>query len=203
MGIPKERIQLKRNPSPIVFGPSIVRSNCLMRCTKDLVLSFTRGIGGLRMTSTPSSKLTRNTVRQSRHGLKFWLNAVGAKADRVEKELRRRGIFVYRTRPVPLEQLPPLLLTADVHLITLSDAFVGYVLPSKVHACINMREEDHFVGSEKSDVHLLASCAFKPLNYYRVGVGDTDRLVKVFHDVESALVSERKRQAASKRVSIS
>ena len=141
--------------------------------------------------------------RQSRHGLKFWLNAVGAKADRVENELRRRGSFVYRTRPVPLEQLPPLLLAADVHLITLSDAFVGYVLPSKVHACIDSGKRIIFVGSEKSDVHLLASGALKPLNYCRVDVGDADRLVKVFHDVESAVVSERKRQAASKRVSIS
>ena len=31
--------------------------------------------------------------RQSKHGLKFWLNAVGAKADRVENELRRRGML--------------------------------------------------------------------------------------------------------------
>jgi hypothetical protein len=27
-------------------------------------------------------------------------------------------------------------LTADVHLVALRDAFLGYVLQSKIHACI-------------------------------------------------------------------
>ena len=80
--------------------------------------------------------------RQSTHGLTFWLNAVGAKADRVESELRTRGLPVYRSKPVPLEILPQLLLAADVHLITLRDAFVGYVLPSKIHACIESGKSD-------------------------------------------------------------
>ena len=203
MGIPKERIQLKRNPSPIVFGPEhrpLELPDALHEGSGVILYS---GHWGVAHDDDTFIEAYSEYYRQSRYGLKFWLNAVGAKADRVEKELRRRGSFVYRTRPVPLEQLPPLLLTADVHLITLSDAFVGYVLPSKVHACIDSGKRIIFVGSEKSDVHLLASCAFKPLNYYRVGVGDADRLVKVFHDVESAVVSERKRQAASKRVSIS
>jgi hypothetical protein len=116
---------------------------------------------------------------------------VGSKADRVESELRRRGTFVYRSRPVPLEQLPSLLVTADVHLITLRDAFVGYVLPSKVHACIESGKKIIFVGSESSDVHLLARGARSPLDYHRVGVGDVDGLVKVLHAVEKSLISER------------
>ena len=202
-GIPKERIQLKRDPSPIVFLPRLrpLQLPDALRDGSGVILYS--GNWGVAHDEDTFIEAYSEYFRQSRHGLKFWLNAVGAKADRVEKELRRRGSFVYRTRPVPLEQLPPLLLAADVHLITLSDAFVGYVLPSKVHACIDSGKRIIFVGSEKSDVHLLASGALKPLNYYRVGVGDADRLVKVFHDVESAVVSERKRQAACKRVSIS
>ena len=104
---------------------------------------------------------------------------------------------------MPLEQLPPLLIAADVHLITLRDAFVGYVLPSKVHACIESGKKIIFVGSERSDVHLLASGALAPSNYRRVDVGDVDGLVKVLYDIESAVVSERKRQPASERVSVS
>ena len=36
-------------------------------------------------------------------GLRFWLNATGAKADRVERELRSRGVPIYRSNLVPLE----------------------------------------------------------------------------------------------------
>jgi len=131
--------------------------------------------------------------RRSRDGLRFWLNSVGSKADCVESELRRRGAFVHRSRPVPLEQLPPLLVAADVHLITLRDAFVGYVLPSKVHACIESGKRILFVGSESSDVHLLASRALSPLDYRRVGVGDVDGLVKVLHDMEGTVIGEHQR----------
>jgi hypothetical protein len=129
--------------------------------------------------------------RQSRHGLKFWLNAVGSKADRVENELRHRGVFVYRTGPVPLEQLPSLLIAADVHLITLRDAFVGYVLPSKVHACIESGKRIIFIGNESSDVHLLASGARSLLDYHRVDVGNVDGVVKSLHAMEEAIIRER------------
>ena len=70
-------------------------------------------------------------ARQSPRGLKFWLNATGAKADRVEQELRSRGVPIYRSKLVPLDELPRLLITADVHLITLRDRFVGYVWQAK------------------------------------------------------------------------
>ena len=121
----------------------------------------------------------------------------------MENELRRRGSFVYRTSPVPLEQLPSLLIAADVHLITLRDAFVGYVLPSKVHACIESGKRIIFVGSASSDVHLLASGALAPLNYRRVDVGDVDALVKALHDMENAVVRERQYRAVSERVPLS
>jgi hypothetical protein len=130
--------------------------------------------------------------RQSELGLRFWLNATGAKADRVEQELRSRGLPIYRSTLVPLEQLPRLLLAADVHLITLRDPFVGYVLPSKIHACIASGKRILFVGSQQSDVHLLASSALSCGRYHRVDVGDADGLAKVLHDIEHEIMSARK-----------
>ena len=88
--------------------------------------------------------------------------------------------------------LPRLLLAADVHLVTLRDAFVGYVLPSKIHACIESGKRILFVGSQDSDVHRLASRALPPGRYYRVDVGDVDGLVNALHAMERAVVSERK-----------
>ena len=58
---------------------------------------------------------------ESKLGLRCWLNATGAKADRVAAELTFRKLPVYRSSPVPLENLARLLLAADVHLITLRD----------------------------------------------------------------------------------
>ena len=128
-GIPEERIELKRNPSPVMFSPRL-RPRQLPDALRDGsgVILYS-GNWGVAHDDDTFIEAYSEYFRQSRHGLKFWLNAVGSKADRVESELRRRGVFVYRTAPVPLEQLPSLLIAADVHLITLRDAFVGYVVP--------------------------------------------------------------------------
>ena len=130
---------------------------------------------------------------ESKQGLTFWLNATGVKADRVERALRSSGLPIYRSHLIPLEDLPRLLVAADVHLITLRDPFVGYVLPSKVHACIESGKRILFVGSESSDVHLLASRALPSDRYYRVNVGDVGGLVNAMHAIERAVASERKR----------
>jgi hypothetical protein len=190
--IPDERIHLKRDPSPVVFS-SQIRSLPLPDALRDGAgVILYSGNWGVAHDEDTFIEAYSQYFRQSTLGLKFWLNAVGSKADRVENELRRRGIFVHRTRPFPLEQVPSLLLAADVHLITLRDAFVGYVLPSKVHACIESGKRIIFVGSESSDVHLLASRALAPLNYRRIGIGDVDGLVNVLHEMECAVVNERK-----------
>jgi hypothetical protein len=195
-GIPEERIRLKRNPSPVVFS-SQHRPLELPDALRDGsgVILYS-GNWGVAHDAGTFVEAYSKYFGQSKRGLKFWLNALGAKADRVEIELRRRGSFVYRTSPVALDRLPPLLLAADVHLITLKDAFVGYVLPSKVHACIASGKRVIFVGSEKSDVHLLASDALSPLHYRRIEVGDVDGLVSTLYDMERAVISERKHQSA-------
>jgi ribosomal protein S18 acetylase RimI-like enzyme len=108
-----------------------------------------------------------------RHGsgrVAFWLNATGARADLVEELLRAEGLPVHRSRPVPLADLPRLLVAPAAHLITLRDEFVGYVLPSKVYGCIQSGRNILFIGSDSSDVHLL--CAGLSTGYRRVGVGD-------------------------------
>jgi hypothetical protein len=129
-------------------------------------------------------------------GLGFWLNATGAKADRVERELCLRGVPVHRSNLVPLEQLPRLLLAADVHLVTLRDPFVGYVLPSKIHACIESGKRILFIGSQSSDVHLLASRALPSDSYYRVDVGDVEGLVHALCAIERAVKGEHEPDVA-------
>ena len=193
IGIPEERVCLKRDPSPVVFPPGL-RPLALPDGPRDGsgVILYS-GNWGVAHDEHTFIEAYSQYVPRSPYGLRFWLNAVGSKADRVENELRRRGIAVYRSRPVPLEQLPSLLIAADVHLITLRNAFVGYVLPSKVHACIDSGKRIIFVGSQSSDVHFLASRTLSPLDYRRVGVGDVNGLVKILHDMERAVAAERLR----------
>jgi hypothetical protein len=195
INIPVERICLKRDPSPVVFSPALRPLPLPETLRNGSGVIMYSGNWGVAHDDDTFIEAYSEYFRQSTRGLKFWLNAVGTKADRVENELRRRGIFVYRTSPVPLEQLPSLLIAADVHLITLRDAFVGYVLPSKVHACIESGKRIIFVGSEGSDVHLLASLALSPHDYMRVGVGEVDNLVTALHEMECVVFEERQRTA--------
>jgi len=192
IGIAAERIEIKPNPSPVAFTPDL---NPLplpdeLRGGSGIILYS--GNWGVAYDENTFVEGYSKYVLHSKGGLRFWLNATGAKADRVERELRSRGVPVFRSSLVPLEDLPRLLLAADVHLVTLRDPFVGYVLPSKIHACIESGKRVLYVGSQDSDVHLLASRAMQPGHYYRIDVSDVDRLVGALQAIERAIMNERK-----------
>jgi hypothetical protein len=190
-GIAGQRVGLKRDPSPVEFAsglsplllPEALQGGCG-------VILYS-GNWGIAHDENTFIEAYSQYIVQSKLGLRFWLNATGAKADRVERELRSRGLPFYRSKLVPLEDLPRILLTADVHLITLRDPFVGYVLPSKIHACIESGKRILFVGNQDSDVHLLASRALASDRYCQVEVGDVDGLVTALHAMERAVTTER------------
>ena len=142
MGIAEGRIRLKPHPSPVTFAPGLAPLSLPdeLRGASGVILYS--GNWGVAHDETTFIEAYSEYFRQSKLGLRFWLNATGAKADRVERELRSRGVPVYRSSLVPLEDLPRLLLAADVHLVTLRDPFVGYVLPSKIHACIEFGKKN-------------------------------------------------------------
>jgi hypothetical protein len=92
-----------------------------------------------------------------------------------------------------LERLPGVLLAADVHLITLEDAFVGYVMPSKVYACIASGRPILFIGSAGSDVHLLCG-RYAARDYYaRVDVGDVEGVHLALERLLDVGIRSRKR----------
>jgi hypothetical protein len=189
-GIAEERIRLKRDPSPVAFAPDLVPLPLPNELRGGSGIILYSGNWGVAHDDHTFIEAYAEYLQHSKLGLRFWLNATGAKADRVERELRSRGVPFYRSSLVPLEQLPRLLIAADVHLITLRDPFVGYVLPSKVHACIESGKRILFVGSASSDVHLLASQAFPVDGYRRVNTGDVNGLVEALHAMEFAIMSE-------------
>jgi len=191
-GVAEESIRLKRDPSPVVFAPGLVPLPLPDELRGGSGIILYSGNWGVAHDDNTFIEAYAKYALQSKLGLRFWLNATGAKADRVEHELRSRGLPFYRSSLVPLEHLPRLLITADVHLITLRDPFVGYVLPSKIHACIESGKRILFVGSKNSDVHLLADRALPSGRYRRVDVDDVDSLVNALHAIECAIMKECK-----------
>jgi len=127
---------------------------------------------------------------RGRFGL--WLNASGAGAEAVEMRLRAAGVPLARSMPGALEQLPALLAAADVHLITLRSGFAGIVLPSKVYGCLESRKPILFIGSAKSDVHLLCGRT-RARSYWRVDAGDALGFAETLEDLADHV--EAKEQA--------
>jgi len=189
-GIAEDRMRLAPDFSPVTFTPGLVPHPLPEQLRGGAGVILYSGNWGLAHDENTFIDAYTRHSQQSTQGLRFWLNATGAKADRVEAELRARGSPIYRSRTVPLADLPQLLLAADVHLITLRDPFVGYVLPSKIHACIESGKRLLFVGSERSDIHRLAKNGLPPSKYYRVDVGNVDQLVEVLHSLEHAILAE-------------
>src|SRR5262249_42490900 len=174
IGIPERRIVLKRLASPVTFPVGIKPLPLPEELRGGAGVILYSGNWGVAHDEATFVEGYSKYVSESKRPLKFWLNATGAKADRVEAELRLRGVSIYRSTLVPLTELPRLLLAVDVHLVTLRDAFVGYVLPSKIHACIDSGKRVLFIGSEDSDIHLLAREGVASSCYERVNVGDVD-----------------------------
>jgi hypothetical protein len=195
-GIAPERVRLKRDPSPVAFAANIVPLPPPQELRGGAGVILYSGNWGVAHDEHTFIEAYAQYSRWAKDGLRFWLNATGAKADRVEHELRARGVPIYRSNLVPLPDLPRLLLATDVHLITLRDPFVGYVLPSKIHACIESGKRILFIGNQDSDVHLLASGAMPRGWYHRVDVGDVGGVVKALQSMESAIMSEAKRGVA-------
>ena len=177
IGVRPERIVLKRDPSPVEIPADVAPLPAPEELDGRVLLLYSGNFGVAHDHETFLEGYRRHH-REGSGRVGLWLNATGAKADRVEEALRREGLPVHRGRPVPLDLLPRLLATPQAHLITLRDEFVGYVLPSKVHGCVQSGRAVVFVGSETSDVHLLCAQGLPPERYFRAGVGDADAVFR-------------------------
>lgn len=182
IGIEEERITLKRDPSPVEIPPGTapLPLPAALAGRKVLLYSGNFGVAHDHETFLAGYRL-HHTRGSGRVGL--WLNATGAKAARVAELLAAEGLPFHFSPPVPLADLARLLVTPDAHLVTLRDEFVGYVLPSKVHGAIASGKPLLFVGSEASDVHLLARRGLPAERYFRAGVGDAEAVAEALEKI--------------------
>jgi hypothetical protein len=195
IGIADSRIEIKPNPSPVSFPPRLSPLPLPDELQEGCGVILYSGNWGVAHDEGTFIEAYARYYAGSSNPLRLWINATGAKADRVEHELCARGVALHRSRLVPLELLPRLLIAVDVHLVTLRDPFVGYVLPSKIHACIDSGKRILFIGSQASDVHRLAAASLSDHRYSRIDVGDIDALVVALKRFETALAGERRQRA--------
>jgi hypothetical protein len=168
-GVAPEKIALVRDGSPVTFGAAQPVVPLPPALTGSCVLLYAGNYGVAHEVDT----VAEGYVRHHREGtgrVRLWLSATGAGADDLARRLEDRQVPFYRSAPVPIGQLAGLLRAPAAHLVTLKDAFVGYVMPSKIYACIESGRPILFVGSADSDVDLLSRSAGG--EYWRVACGD-------------------------------
>jgi hypothetical protein len=182
IGIDPGRIVLKRDPSPVEIPPGTPPLDRPAELAGHAILLYSGNFGVAHDHETFVEGYRRHH-REGSGRVALWLNATGSRADRVEEILRREGLPVHRGRPVPLEELPRLLVTPDAHLIALRDGFVGYVLPSKVYGCVQSGRGVLYVGSPASDVHLLCAGEIPPERYWRADTGDPAGVFQALEEI--------------------
>ncbi|MGH7137783.1 MAG: hypothetical protein ACREHD_18700 [Pirellulales bacterium] len=182
IGIRPERIVLRRDSSPVPITPGTEPLPIPAELAGRRILLYSGNFGVAHDVETFLAGY-RLHHQEGSGRVALWLNATGARADRLEEALRRENLPLHRSRPVPLSNLARLLVTPDAHLITLRDAFVGYVLPSKIYGCLESGRPLLYIGSPRSDVHLLASQNLPPDRYRRVDVGDSAGVAEALEEL--------------------
>jgi hypothetical protein len=168
-GVAEARIALVRDGSPVVFVAGEAAHPLPADLAGSCVLLYSGNYGVAHEVDTVVEGY-RLHHRQGTGRVRLWLSAAGAGAAEVAKRLDDQKLPLHKSAPVPLEQLAGLLLAPHAHLVTLKDSFVGYVLPSKIYACLGSLKPVIFVGSAESDIELLARGA--AAGYWRVSCGD-------------------------------
>lgn len=168
-GIAEERIRLVRDGSPVSFDgdprPEPLPAELAGAC----VLLYSGNYGIAHEVDTVAEGY-RQHHRQGTGRVRLWLSAAGAGANELARRFAADRLPFHRSAPVPLERLAGLLRSPHAHLVTLKDSFVGFVMPSKIYACVASARPILFVGSAASDVDLLAREG--AAGYWRVECGD-------------------------------
>jgi len=181
-GVDPARIELRRDPSPVRFAAGLRPAAPPPALAGRKVVMYSGNWGVPHDHETFLAGYERFCrAHASLSGV--WLNAGGTRLGLVERELARRGLTFVRTGLAQLAELPAILTAADVHLVTLCDAFVGYALPSKVHACVASGKPVLFVGSARSDVHLVCTEGLPAASYRRADVGDAAGVAGALEDL--------------------
>jgi hypothetical protein len=185
IGIASDRVALMRDPSPVSITLDQAALTIPNELSGSVVLLYSGNFGVAHDHETFVAAYAQHHQSGTAR-VKLWLNATGAKADLIEQILRAQNLPVHRSKPVPLADLPALLVTPHAHLICLRDEFVGFVLPSKVYGCVQSQKSVLFIGSAASDVHVICQQGLAAGSYQRVNAGDVERALAALEALAEA-----------------
>ena len=98
---------------------------------------------------------------------------------------RRRACRSIARRRCQSNDWPACCALPDAHLVTLKDGFIGYVMPSKIYACIDSgRPQPRSSAAPNSDVDLLARSA--KAGYWRVPCGDVAGFAEALEQIANS-----------------
>jgi hypothetical protein len=187
-GVAENRIALVRDGSPVTFAAGQAGEALPADLAGFCVLLYSGSYGVAHEVDTVVEGYRRHH-RQGTGRVRLWLSAAGSGAAEAAERLLEQGLPFHKSAPVPLERLAALLSTPHAHLIALKDTFVGYVIPSKVYACLESKKAVIFVGSAESDVELLARGT--PGGYWRISCGDAAGFAAALEDLADRVSKPR------------
>jgi hypothetical protein len=193
-GIAEDRIDLVRDGSPVSFEGDPAPEPLPAELAGACVLLYSGNYGVAHEVDTVAEGY-RLHHRQGTGRVRLWLSATGAGASDLARRFAADQVPFHRSTPVPLGRLAGLLRSPHAHLITLKDSFVGFVMPSKVYACVASARPILFVGSAESDVDLLARQG--TAGYWRVSCGDAAGFAQVLEQLADR-VSDSLRSGANR-----
>jgi hypothetical protein len=156
-GIEPFKIELVRDGSPVAFDPAAEPlASPFEPGTRILLYS---GNLGVAHPIEVFCEAYRRHVQSGSNRVRLWMNGVGARVPELIAYCKQHNLPLHVSGPVDLDQLGRLLITPDAHLVLLGNSYWGYVLPSKIYACLESKKPILFVGPAESDVALLMAQA--------------------------------------------
>jgi len=188
-GFPAERIVLARDDSPIKDWS---RRTPVPRPFPDdkVTLLYSGNLGLAHELETLCAAYERH-VRQGSDRVRLWMNGQGAKVAELRAFCEARDLPLHFTPPAAIEDLPEVLRAGDAHLVLLKDAFWGYVLPSKIYACLELEAPIVYVGPIESDLHLLLTGHGAP--WFHAATGDVEASERALEALADTVLATRKK----------
>jgi len=186
-GMAPSAVEVVRDGSPVQVGhegPQVPRP-----FGDDKVLLLYSGNMGVAHETETFLRAYEQHVREGSDRIRIWINGTGARLGPFVAHCKERGLPVRVSPPVDLEDLPAVLRTADAHLVLLKREFWGYVLPSKVYACLGLKAPLLFIGPRESDVDLLGRR--REALYQQVDPGDVAACLSALENIADEVMKSK------------
>lgn len=154
-GFNTSELVLRRDDSPVEFNEQAdVTSNKVLNHERPVIL-YSGNWGVAHDTDTFVDGCYKASLNNADFDIR--IQSASPIAHKVHTMLGEKGVKSLILGNLPLSELARSLASADLHLITLKSEFWGYVMPSKVYACIESGRPILYIGPKDSDVYLLCS----------------------------------------------